>query len=625
LTFIIIFPPFALGAADLYFEAILQLSILVFFYLYLVKSFASGAFEYRKSPLYAFFIFTIIYAILQILSGITGYRYVTLLSFKSVLCLAMLYSASNGIIDDRKKIDNILSILTLSGFCVSVIGIMQAFAKSDKIYWLIKSPNQNFFGTFVNENSFACYISIVSLVTLGSIFSSIYGWKKLSPGMPVKKAVFTVLDNVLNGKTLFKISAFSIMAYSIFISRSRSGMIFFAVSLAFYLVLLLRKNKALIVSAVLGMAGVYFLLIRFGIDTAMLRLGTVMGPDAYTGRAVVYEAGLKLFRDYPLFGIGLGSFSNIFPMYNYGMEMFFFQHLHNDILQLLIETGAVGFILISVPLAFFLAKFISSLTATSDRYKYCVGLSLLSSLFYLALHSLTDFQLRINAISSLAVIILALSTAVMGLGKPRQIIKIRPGLSFTACGILSAAVFIISSMLIMIPPAASMLSGSNTDDGMKLAMKLEPYNADNYLKYARFVLGKLDRNEIPKNDGLAAAEKALDKALVLNPYDGEYKIERAQIYYLRYDHDKAFSEMEKVILSEPNNPKAHFVYSYMLFWKAINESDAQEKGKLIKKGIVYYNRALALTKHTHLSSVIKDKMTYYLLKNALKEEGIEVE
>jgi len=401
-------------------------------------------------------------------------------------------------------------------------------------------------------------------------------------------------------------------------------MAFFAVSLLLFIVFLFRRHKITIILAMLGLVAAYFLLNRFGINIALGRLGAILGPDAYSGRAVVYEAGFNLFKNYPVFGVGLGAFSNIFQMYNYGMELFVFQHLHNDILQLLIETGILGFALIVVPLILFFLTAISKIFKTSNTYKYCIGLSILSSFFYLSLHSLTDFQLRINAVSALSVILLAMLASVRALGKTKNTYKIR--LIFPRAGsyIFVTAIFVVSAFIIFRPIAASTLAAMHEEGAVKLAIRLEPDNAENYFKYAKFILSELNDGKVTKEVAVKKSEDAFNKAIQLNPYKTEYRIEMAQVYSMRYDYVKAFGALQEATLMEPNNPRTHLAYAYMLFWKAIDENDIEERGKLLKKGIIYYKMAGALSKHTYLSSVIKDEVTYYLLINSLKEDGISV-
>ena len=51
---------------------------------------------------------------------------------------------------------------------------------------------------------------------------------------------------------------------------------------------------------------------------------------------------VKIFEDYPLFGTGAGTFYTAFTRYRGHDIGAFFDHAHNDYVQFLAETGAIG-------------------------------------------------------------------------------------------------------------------------------------------------------------------------------------------------------------------------------------------------------------------------------------------
>lgn len=627
LTFIIFFAPFAFGAVDVWAEFVLKISILTIFFLFLLMSIKTGVLEYRVNALNIFFTAFILYTTFQIVFKVSILPHYTFNALETGIVYFGLYFVVTNMFGGSGGIYNVISRITVAGFFVSSLGIVQAVTKTDKIYWVKHVPHSNFFGSFVNENHFACYVSMVSLVTLGSIISSMYKWKKISWNMPFKYIVLNISENILNKKTLFKIFAFGVMAASVFLSKSRSGMIFFLASAAFFILFIAlgKKRKGIIWIVLLGILTSYLLLNRIGADTVAARFISIFKSNDYEGRTTLYMQGLKLFRDYPLFGTGIGTFSNIFPMYQFGSELKFSEHLHNDILQFLIEAGAIGFIIIVIPFLAFIVKFISKINKTSDTYKYYAGLSILASLFYLTLHSLTDFGMRVNAISSLLIILIAVSSSLMSLGKERKIYikgKNSKPVLYTA----SVIIFICSIILLSRPCIVSLLSEKGkTDLSFQLAMKIDPEDDRIYFNYCNFILEKLNRKEMKEEAAYKTATEAIDKAIQLNPYKSNYVATKGQICFWRYDYENAFTLLQKATLMEPDNPRANLIYSYMLFWKGINETSVSEREKLLAKGLAYYRRAGELSKHVHLYKIMDDKISYQILKSALKSEGIVIE
>jgi O-antigen ligase len=127
------------------------------------------------------------------------------------------------------------------------------------------------------------------------------------------------------------------------------------------------------------------------------------------GRAAVYVATLALWRDFPLFGVGVGNFQDIFPLYQpAAVGQVFYDYAHNDYLQLLAETGILGF-------AFLMWAFSSVLYAAGRFWHKAMGeqrvwlAGVLAGVVAMALHSLVDFNVHIPANALLFVTLLALS------------------------------------------------------------------------------------------------------------------------------------------------------------------------------------------------------------------------
>lgn len=130
------------------------------------------------------------------------------------------------------------------------------------------------------------------------------------------------------------------------------------------------------------------------------------------GRPAIYAATLALWRDFPLLGVGLGNFQEVFPRYQppaAGQD--FYDYTHNDYLQLLAETGLIGFLLLVGCIAGVLrraAHFWSEVT--SEQRLWLAGI--LTGIVAMLLHSLVDFNLHIPANALLFVTLLALSVVV---------------------------------------------------------------------------------------------------------------------------------------------------------------------------------------------------------------------
>jgi tetratricopeptide (TPR) repeat protein len=116
----------------------------------------------------------------------------------------------------------------------------------------------------------------------------------------------------------------------------------------------------------------------------------------------------KMIMDFPLFGVGLGAWTELFLRYRSGpWSTVFFREAHNDYLEVLAETGLIGFGLLTV--FFFVAgkRLVRGLRKSSSRYLPLIA-GILSALGGMALHEWLDFNLQIPAIAFLFTVLLAI-------------------------------------------------------------------------------------------------------------------------------------------------------------------------------------------------------------------------
>jgi O-antigen ligase len=130
------------------------------------------------------------------------------------------------------------------------------------------------------------------------------------------------------------------------------------------------------------------------------------------GRVDYWANSLAMFRDFPVFGTGLGTFK--YAYFLYGQESSqWLTHAHNDVLENLTDMGLLGFIsfaLLLLLLAFALLRMWSA--RRHPEIKPLV-LGVLVALFAAVFHSLFDFSLRIPANAFLLIMLLALGLKVV--------------------------------------------------------------------------------------------------------------------------------------------------------------------------------------------------------------------
>jgi O-antigen ligase len=114
-------------------------------------------------------------------------------------------------------------------------------------------------------------------------------------------------------------------------------------------------------------------------------------------RLVIYRDSLHMFAHRPLLGWGLGTFADIFPVFQTFDTDQLANHAHNDYLEVLAETGIVGFT-VAVWLLFVVFRCAArKLRDWSSDVNGAVSLAALVGISGVLVHGLVDSNLQIPA------------------------------------------------------------------------------------------------------------------------------------------------------------------------------------------------------------------------------------
>lgn len=274
-------------------------------------------------------------------------------------------------------------IVTVYAFAMGLFAILQYGSSNGRIFWTVE-PNGWTFGSYVNHNHYAGLMELLIPVAAGHLLSR----REHDPAR------------------MFLGFAVLVPIASLLLSGSRGGLVsLFAELLILGGVLLVRFRRqgrlGLATILALGTVGAgLFLWLDGGQITA--HLATVFqvprSPEATVGdRIVMARDSLRILRDHPWVGIGLGSFEDAYPRYQSFSSDFVVNHAHNDYVEALVETGAVGGTFILLALAIFFRRAFANL---HERLQLRVGWVQLGAALGccgLLVHSLADFNFHIPA------------------------------------------------------------------------------------------------------------------------------------------------------------------------------------------------------------------------------------
>ena len=158
------------------------------------------------------------------------------------------------------------------------------------------------------------------------------------------------------------------------------------------------SKTAIFLLIVLSCSAVAVLFLMFldpGFSLFQIRLSSLL-KGAETTRYRVWVDSFQIVRDFPLVGTGLETFQFIFQKYSSVPIVLRYTHAHSDWLELLVETGTAGFLLVALTVVWFFAAHLKRLPIL-DVTERLLGVGILISLFTFLIHSMAEFNFHIPA------------------------------------------------------------------------------------------------------------------------------------------------------------------------------------------------------------------------------------
>jgi O-antigen ligase len=208
--------------------------------------------------------------------------------YLTYLALAIFFWAVAVFINSSNLI-LLFRFILLSAYVVGGYALLQ-MSGNDFINW--SSSGMALFSTLGNSNFAGSAMAILAILSLGGAYS-------------YRKDQITLWLSLI---------AFGILLITIFPTNARQGLLLLAFGIAsLLLVLIYNFNKKL------GLAGLIFAAFGFILSIlGMLQVGPLerfLYKDSVSVRGYYWRAGIEMFKDNPLFGVGLDNYGSFFKEY----------------------------------------------------------------------------------------------------------------------------------------------------------------------------------------------------------------------------------------------------------------------------------------------------------------------
>lgn len=288
--------------------------------------------------------------------------------FLGGLCL---FLTVGGWVQSREEVAHVLRLLLASSVLVAAFGFYQAVIAnySDFYEWLYPNLMENL-GAWTGRvtsvlnysNSLAGFLNLILPIALGLL----------------------LVRSASRDRWLAAL-ALACGAVALVLTASRGGFASFLVELLLASVYLTRRassRKWLLVAAIVVAA--LGLLMFFG----FIRSPWVQEDESASMRLLFWGFASTLFLSSPIVGVGYGNFRALYDIPGIASGIF---DVHNLYLQLLAETGLIGFTAFFAMIIHVIRKCFRSLKERSNDLKTIVNFAALAAVLSVLLHGFVDF------------------------------------------------------------------------------------------------------------------------------------------------------------------------------------------------------------------------------------------
>jgi O-antigen ligase len=199
----------------------------------------------------------------------------------------------------------------------------------------------------------------------------------------------------------------ALSATVIVLAVSRNGIISMLVAgtvmiVAFTLHRVIQPRHALLLLVAAAVVMIAFFL---GFDAVSRRLSSLSHPEnPYSKRWIILLSLTDSWRQFPLWGTGLGTFQYIFPMVDRQIRVeSYLSHAENEYAQMLTETGILGLLCVGLFLFEIVRSYIRCIRRSRSAMT-SVAIALGFGILAIVIHSFTDFSQHVPGIACLTAI-----------------------------------------------------------------------------------------------------------------------------------------------------------------------------------------------------------------------------
>lgn len=334
------------------------------------------------------------------------------LGYVSAFCLVMLQ------VQPGAALRRFVSVLVFFGLAQAVLSIYlySAGAEYEFLHFALDHGSRTY-GTFSYHNSLANYLVVCLCLGVGLLASRLRAPDDVSTHWRVR--LLSALQMAFSGVIRLRV-VLLIMVVALVLTRSRMGNAAFLVALLVVAVpfLVLKgqlRLKGLVLLGSIVVLDVFFVGQLVGFDEVARRLGqtaidSVEGAteESIEDRSAAASLAMTMVAERPWLGRGAGTFYTTFPQFASPQTRLYYDHAHNDYVQLAVEVGLVGLGLLATTVACSVVRALQVLRRPLTSSDMGMALGVLMAVLAVLMQAFVDFHFQIPANALLFVVVLAI-------------------------------------------------------------------------------------------------------------------------------------------------------------------------------------------------------------------------
>lgn len=318
-----------------------------------------------------------------------------------LLAYALVFWVTVQRIRSMEDVERFLRWVAYSAIGMGLFGLIQYVTSNGMFFWVYQHPfattDDAAKGAFTNRNHFAHFLAL----GIGPvIWWGQEGMRRYGVGSDRFLRIKSIRDRAATLDIALRVGGIVVVFLALLMSMSRGGAI--AAGLAAlvsvgvcYRAGAVRGKFALGLTAVALLLGGFLLV---GNEDSMggrleeMASGSINQIDNGEGRRIIWRTTLAAIPDFAWLGSGVGSFSEVYPMYLQHRETnYVYTHAENGYLQVALEAGFIGLglVLLAILAGMFWAGR-GLILANSPRLSVAVG-AVVAAMLASVVHSGVDF------------------------------------------------------------------------------------------------------------------------------------------------------------------------------------------------------------------------------------------